>query len=65
MDRKEVFFALGYLLLKCGIGRRKQLQAKSARKMWVRELFKHRERSGIFHTLVQEMALGYRESYFK
>ena len=65
MNDEELLLALGYLLLKRRIRRRKQLQAKNVRRMWVREIFKERERKGIFHTLVQEMALGDRESYFR
>ena len=65
MDEEELLLALGYLVLKRRIRRAKQLRAKYVRKMWVKDIFKERERKGIFHTLVQEMTLGDRESYFR
>ena len=65
MDEEELLLSLGYILLKRSIRRRKERKARHARKMWVREIFKKRETAGIYHTLVQEMALGDRELYFK
>ena len=46
MNEEELLLALGYLLLKRRIRRRKQLEA-NVRRMWVREIFKERERKGI------------------
>ena len=65
MDEEEILLTLGYLLLKRSIHRRNQQQTKNVRKMWVREIFKQRENKGVYHTLVQEMALGDRGFYFK
>ena len=48
MNEEELLLAIGYLLLKRRIRRRKQLQAKNIRRMWVREIFKELERKGIF-----------------
>ena len=47
MNEEEILLALGYLLLKRRIRRRKQLQAKNVQRMWVREIFKERGRKGI------------------
>ena len=44
--------------------RRSHLKVK-VREKWVRQIYKQREKSGIFHNLVREMALGDREFYFK
>ena len=65
MFEEELLLSLGYILLKRSIRKRKEREARHAKKMWVREIFKQRETAGIYHTLVQEMALGDRECCFK
>ena len=62
MDDEETLVALGFIILK---RRERRKKARKSRKMWVREIYKQRENLGIFHTLVQEMALGDRQFYFK
>lgn len=64
MDEEEILLSLGFILLKRSQRRRKE-RTEQNRKIWVREIFRQRENRGIFHTLVQEMALGDRELYFK
>ena len=56
MDEENILLTLGYLLLKRS-RRRKQQETKNVRKMWARDIFKQRENKGVYHTLVQEMAL--------
>ena len=65
MEDEETLVALGFIILKRRERRKKEKEARKSRKMWVREIYKQRENLGIFHTLVQEMALGDREFYFK
>ena len=38
---------------------------KKKRSSWVRDLFKRRNERGHYHTLIQEMILKDRESYFR
>ena len=62
-DEEAVIFSM-FLLLK----RRNRLKKKTKKKnrsQWIRPIYQHREEKGIYHTLVQEMALGDREFYFK
>ena len=40
-------------------------KAQKKRSLCMKQIYIQREESGIYHTLVQEMALGDRESYFK
>ena len=63
MDEEDILLTLGYLLLKRSIRRRKQQETKNVRKMWVRDIFKQRKNKGVYHTLVQEIALGDRGFY--
>ena len=65
MDDEGILFATGYLILKRRIQRKKERDARNRRKIWVREIYKKRNESGICHNLVLEMALGDRELYFK
>ena len=66
MDDEDVLIFLGYLLLKRSSRRREaERKAYKKRSLWVRQIYKQREECGIYHTLVQEMVLGDRESYFK
>ena len=57
MNEEELLLALGYLLLKRRIRRRKQLQAKNVQRMWVREIFKERERKGILFSQANSFLL--------
>ena len=63
-DEDLVYLAV-YILLKRSIRRKKDEKARKKRTIWVRQIYKQREKSGIFHNLVREMALGDREFYFK
>ena len=65
MDDEGILFATGYLILKRRIRRKKERDARNRGKIWVREIYKQRNESGICHNLVLEMALGDRELYFK
>ena len=65
MDDEDILFATGYLIPKRWIGRKKEREARKRRKMQVRQIYKQRKESGIYHNLVLEMALGDRELYFK
>ena len=38
---------------------------KQKRRFWVREIFRQRERQGVFSNLLCELQLGDREYYFK
>ena len=65
MDDEDILFATGFLILKRRIRRKKEREARKRRKMWVREIYKQRNESGIYHNLVLEIALRDRELYFK
>ena len=66
MDDEDISFATtGYLILKRRIRRKKERETRKRRKMWVREIYKQRNESGIYHNLVLEMTLGDSELYFK
>jgi len=65
MEDEDILFTIGYLILKRRIRKKKEREAQKKRKMWVREIYNQRNKSGIYHNLVQEMALGDRELYFK
>ncbi|XP_057294525.1 uncharacterized protein LOC130623036 [Hydractinia symbiolongicarpus] len=65
MDDEDLLIYLGYILLKRSSRREAERKARKKRSIWVRQIYKQREECGIYHTLVQEMALGDRESYFK
>ena len=58
MDDEDILFATGYLILKQRIRRKKEREAQRRRKMLVREIYKQRNESRIYHNLVLEMALG-------
>ena len=47
--------------------RKRRKQRKIKRTVWVREIFREEQRKkyGQFHTLVKEIRLGDRESYFR
>ena len=51
---------LAYIFLR---GRARRCKVK--RSVWVRDKFMKRKERGTFHTLVQEMRLNDRESYFR
>ena len=65
MDDEDILFATGYLILKRRIRRKKEREARKRRKIWVREIYKQRNESGIYHNLVLEIATGDRKLYFK
>ena len=65
MYDEDILFATDYLILKQRIQRKKEQETRKRRKMWVREISKQRNESGIYHSLVLEMALGDTELYFK
>ena len=58
-------YLAAYILLKRSIQRKKDEKARKKITIWVRQIYKQREVSGIFHKFVREMALGDREFYFK
>ena len=64
MDDEYILFSTGYLTLKRRIRRKKERETRKKRKMWVQEIYKQRNESGIYQNLVLEMALGDRELYF-
>ena len=64
-DDEDILFATGYLILKRTIQREKEEEARKGRKICVREIYKQKNESRIYHNLVLEMALGDRELYFK
>ena len=45
--------------------RRRFLHKKKKKRLLVRDIFKKRNEHGHYHTLLQEMKLGDRESYFR
>ena len=65
MDDEELLIYLGYILLKRSSRREAERKFRKKRSMWVRQIYKQREEHGLYHTLIQEMTLGDRESYFK
>ena len=68
MDDDEAVIFLSYILLKRSSRRKieeKERSAQKKRSTWVREIYRRRNDCGLYHTLVQEMALGDREFYFK
>ena len=65
MNNENILFATGYLILKRRIRRKKEREARKRRKLWVREIYKQKKESEIYHNLVLEMAAGDRELYFK
>jgi len=65
MDDDEAIIISTYILLKRRYRRKLERKARKKRSQWVRPIYQQREESGIYHTLVQEMALGEREFYFK
>ena len=65
MDDEEAMIFSSYILLKRRLCRKAERKARKKRSLWVRQIYRQREESGIYHTLVQEMALGDRESYFR
>ena len=56
---------LMFMLLRRRKRRLRLQKKKKKRKMWVRDIFKGREKQGVYNNLVQEMHLGDRESYFR
>ena len=62
---EDVVYLAAYILLKRSIRRKKDEKARKKRTIWVRQVYKQREKFGIFHNLVREMALGDREFCFK
>ena len=64
MDDEDILFTTGYLILKRTIQREKEEEARMGRKICVREIYKQKNESRIYHNLVVEMALGDRELYF-
>ncbi len=65
MDDEEALIFLSYLTLKRRKRREDEKKARKKRTQWVRQIYQQREQCGVYHTLVQEMALGDREFYFK
>ena len=64
MDDENILFATGYLILKRRIWRKKERQARKGRKISVREIYKEKNESGIYHNIVLGMALGDTKLYF-
>ena len=67
MNDDEAVIFLSYILLKRSF-RRKNKEKENAQKKRstrVREIYRRRNDCGLYHTLVQEMALGDRKFYFK
>ena len=62
---EDVVYLAAYILLKRRIRRKKYEKARKKRTIWVWQIYKQIEKSGIFHDLVREMALSDREFYFK
>ena len=62
---EDVVHLAASILLKRSIRRKKDEKARKKRTIWVRQIYKQREKSGIFHNLVREIALGDPEFYFK
>ena len=58
---EEELFLIGFILLD---DERKKKKTKKSR-FWVREIFRQRERQGVFSNLLRELQLGDREYYFK
>ena len=72
MAAAEVFFAVAVILYVLFRRRRRRMlendrNQKRKRKMWVRSIFRERQRKtyGHFHSLVKELRLGDREYYFR
>ena len=63
MNNENILFATGYLILKRRIRRKKEREARKRRKLWVREIYKQKKESEIYHNLVLEMAVGDGENY--
>ena len=64
-DDEEAMIFLSYILLKRRFHRKAERKARKKRSLWVRQIYRQWEKSGIYYTLVQEMPLGDRETYFK
>ena len=64
MDDENILFATGYLILKRRIWRKKEREARKGRKISVREIYKEKNESGIYHNIVLGMALGDTKLYF-
>ena len=62
---EDVVYLAAYILLKRSIRRKNDEKDRKKRTIWLRQIYKQREKSGIFHNLVREMALGDQEFYFK
>ena len=62
---EHVVYLAANILLKQSIGRKKDKKDWKKRTIWLTQIYKQREKSGIFHSLVREMALAYREFFFK
>ena len=65
MDHEKAMIFLSYILLKRRFPRKAERKARKKRSLWVRQIYRQRKERGIYHTLVQEIALGGRESFFK
>ena len=61
-SEEEELFLLGFISLD---DKRKKKKKTKKRRFWVREIFRQRERLGIFSNLLRELQLGDREYYFK
>ena len=59
---EDVVYLAAYITPKRSIRRKKDEKARKKRTIWVRQIYKQSEKSGIFHNLVPEMVLGDRES---
>ena len=65
MDEDEALMILGFLLIRKRRRQRNKQKVKKNRAMRVLDVYKQREEKGTYHTLVQELQLGDKESYFK
>ena len=61
ISEDEELFLLGFIFLN---DKRKKKKAKK-RRFWVYEIFRQRERQGMFSNLPRELQLADREYYFK
>ena len=57
MDDEEAMIFLSYILLKRRFRRKAGRKARKKRSLWVRQIYRQMEESGIYYTLVQERSL--------
>ena len=52
---EDVVYLAAYILLKRSILRKKDEKARKKRTIWVRQIYKQREKSDIFHNLARDI----------